>query len=163
MRPSARCTAQGNRRQPGPAWPEGRISAFSGALIGARKPRERVPGAGRSVGIAAQCIDDDELGLGALLLHQIQYRFNAEPVHPLVAQSNPFQIVASTGIVSLVAADLDAKAAEKQHNHGIRPDLGFSDDQSRGACHPCLRLPPHPTSKPSRRGVAVSARALLSG
>ena len=117
--------AESSATLPGVA--EDRISAFSGAEIGAR-PWE-IGAEAALIGVAAGGVDDDELGLGALLVHRVQHLFDADAVAADVG------FLPDRGIdrdhVAL-AADLDAIAAEEQHHDGVRLDLGLQPADGAG-------------------------------
>ena len=81
------------------------------------------------IGVAAGGVDDDELGLGALLGHRVQHLLNADAVAADVG------FLPDRGIDrdhETLAADLDAVAAEEQHRHGVLLDLGLQPDDGAG-------------------------------
>ena len=81
------------------------------------------------IGVAAGGVDDDELGLGALLGHRVQHLLDADAVAADIG------FLPDRGIDrdhEALAADLDAVAAEEQHHHGVGLDLGLQADDGAG-------------------------------
>ena len=81
------------------------------------------------IGVAAGGIDDDELGLGALLLHRLKHGLDATAVAADIG------FLPDRGIDrdhETLAADLDAVAAEEQHHHGVGLDPGLQAADGAG-------------------------------
>ncbi len=85
------------------------------------------------IGVAAGGVDDDELGLGALLGHRVQHVLDADAVAADIG------FLPDRGIDrdhEALAADLDAVAAEEQHHHAVGLDLVL--EPADGAGHVVL-------------------------
>ncbi len=96
---------------------------------GDRSEAVRIGAEAALIGVAAGGVDDDELGLGALLGHRVQHLLDRDAVAADVG------FLPDRGVDrdhEALAADLDAIAAEEQHRHGVLLDLGLQPDDGAG-------------------------------